>query len=99
MADNTEVDIENSLLGKLKITGGVGSVILVLTFVGVCLSAYMVYQHKADAATQSMTLATAIEKLAKAQEEGNKIHRETNCLIGYNGPPAEKQNFCQQISR
>ncbi len=99
MAENTEVDIENSLLGKLKITGGVGSVLLVLTFVGVCLIGYALYQHKAEAASRDGTLTSVLQKLVDAQIEANKIHNETNCLIGYQGPPTEKQSFCKQVTR
>lgn len=99
MADNTEVDIENSLLGKLKISGGTGFIILVLTFVGVCLLVYMFYQHSADAAVRDNTMAGVLTKLVGAQEEANRIHRETNCLIGYQGPPTEKQSFCKQVTR
>lgn len=100
MAENTEVDIENPMLGKLKISGQTaGTIVSVLILVLVSLIAYLLWEHRAEAKTTDQSIERVFEKWVEVQNETNRLHRQTNCLIGYQGPPANKKDFCEQVTR
>lgn len=98
MAD--EVEIENPVLGRLKATGqNLGILLSLIAAIAAGFGVYLHFAHEATAKEREGTLIRVLEKLAEAQVEGNKIHSETNCLIGYQGPPANKAEFCKRVTR
>lgn len=100
MAENTEVDVENPVLGKFKVSGqNAGTLLTAFIFVVVCGIAWMLWEHRAEAKSTDESIERIFEKWVEVQNETNRLHRQTNCLIGYQGPPANKKEFCDQVTR
>jgi hypothetical protein len=80
-------------------SASLGTIATVLTLIVVVLIAWTLWLHGAEAKDTGKSLVEAINAMTKAQMDTVAAHRETNCLIGYQGPPTDKVEFCKRISR
>ena len=109
MSDQTEVSVTRD---GVKIAGQRVEVIAIVA--GLILSvliAYVLWEHKAQAAAQTAVLQSeigkAIDKMTDAQLQSVQVQKEMNCIILYRGTaghqtPAERAelaDFCKRLSR
>lgn len=102
MADE-QVELENSVLGKLKLTGPTTVLLLLLAAAaGAAFAVYKVEEHESAAKVRETSLATAIEKLATSQDALVVAQREQTCAFAFRREgqtPENLLNFCKQFSR
>lgn len=65
----------------------------------VCVIAYGGYMHQQEAKESGAAFVAAVKEQTVSMREQTAVMRESNCLQSYQGPPAEKRSFCQNISR
>lgn len=102
MADE-QVEIENSVLGKLKLTGPTTILLLLLAAaIGAWFAVYILSQHEVSAKGREATLAVALEKFAESQERLVVAQREQTCVSAFrreSQTPEQLISFCKQFSR
>lgn len=92
---NTSVEVTRQ---GIKITGQQVTVVLMaLIFAGLCVMGTFIWNHEVAAKSREDNFAQALKLIGDGQQQANAIHRETNCLIGYNGPQSEKAEFCRRM--
>ena len=100
----SQLEVENSVLGKLKLTGPVvATFLLLIASVGALFGAYLVFDHEAKAHSRELLLAEAVNKMTEAQDRMVVAQRENNCLYAFRRQdtqtPESLINFCKQFSR
>lgn len=106
MADQEGVEVDNSVLGKVKITGQ-NTVLILLCLVAAVAAGFGVYlvtAHEATAKDREMSLVKALEKLTEGQERMVQAQREQNCLIALPQDRREREftsenSLCKRLSR
>lgn len=109
MSDETEVSVTRE---GVKIAGKhVGVIATVATLILSALIAYVLWEHKALAAAQTVVLQSeigkAIDKMTDAQLQSVQVQREMNCIILYRGTAGaqsaserrELEEFCKRVTR
>lgn len=105
MSDDNRTEVDAEIAGqKLKISGpNVNLVFTVIGAVAAAFAAYLIFAHSAEAKVEardaSQALQKAIESFTAGQKEQTMVLRETTCLMNYQGPPAEKADFCRRMAR
>lgn len=109
MSDQTEVSVSKE---GIKVAGKhAGIFIAAATLFIVGLIAYVLWEHKVQAATETATLQSeigkAIDKMTDAQLQSVQVQREMNCIILYRGTAGassaserrELEEFCKRVTR
>lgn len=78
-------------------SASLNTILTMLAVAGIVGLGVWFYKHDQNSTEAQKTMVVAVEKMAAAMLEANAIHRETNCLMGYNGPPAERADFCRRL--
>lgn len=105
MSDDNRTEVDAEIAGqKLKVTGpGANLIFTIVGAIASAFAAYLVFTHgaeaKVDARDASQALQKAIESFTAGQKEQTMVLRETTCLMNYQGPPAEKADFCRRMAR
>lgn len=97
-----EVEELNAEIAGQKISlksVAINTIVTLLTFALCVVTTSIVWQHTTDARETGKAFVSAIKEQTEATTEQAKLLREANCLQGYQGPPAEKQNFCARVTR
>ena len=85
---------------ELSVRGvSINTIATVVTLAAVSVILYMGYTHGQDMRESQGAVVKAMQLIADAQQQANQIHRETNCLIGYQGPAENKAAFCKTVTR
>lgn len=96
-----QVEIENSVLGKLKLTGP--TAILILLLFAAAASGFGVYiltSHEATAKERETTLAKALEKLSDSQDKMVAAQRQHTCAVAFRRDGQTPENllrFCKDF--
>lgn len=98
MADE-QVEIENSILGKLKLTGPTTVLLLLLSAAGASgFGVYVLTSHEVAAKEREVTLVQVLQKSVDAQEKMVKAQREQNCLMRIRPEVRDRDTICQKLA-
>jgi hypothetical protein len=102
MADE-QIELENSLLGKLKLTGPTTVLLLLLAAAGASgFGVYMLTSHEATAKEREATLVKVLEKLSDSQDKMAVAQRQHTCAIAFrreNQTPEALLRFCKDFAQ
>lgn len=104
------VEVENSILGKLKVTGSaVNNLFTILTFTGIVALCFLFYGHINDVRAsnrafvdalrdQEKSFAVALDRQTDAMKESQKLQREQNCLMSMPQNQRDRE-LCRRLSQ
>jgi hypothetical protein len=102
MADD-QIELENSVLGKLKLTGPTAILILLLFAAGASgFAVHLLMSHEVTAKEREVTVAKAVEQLAISQERMAVAQRQHTCAIAFrreNQTPEALLRFCKDFAQ
>lgn len=105
MSDNGSESTISTPVGSVSFKGKrMSEFIAILCLCLLFLLSYVLWEHKAEAKTDSTNLAEVIKGMTVAQQSMVQAQREQNCLLSL--PPEKREreyfspnSFCKQISR
>lgn len=104
MADD-QIEVDNSVIGKLKITGQTVLILLCLVSAAAAgFGVYLQFAREASARDRETSLVKALERLGEGQERMVQAQREQNCLIALPQARREREftsenSLCKRLSR